>query len=221
MHNQQNPQGPQHQFNAADIETSERVTIFQGFFKLIKYRFRHKLFSGQWSGFYERELLERGHAVAVLAYDPHHDELIFVEQIRIGALQDESPWQFELIAGMIDKGQTAEEAAIRESKEEAGIDLLNLQKIYQFYPSSGGCSEKIDLFIAQVDSKQAQGIHGLEYEHEDILTHRVSREQAMMMLEDGRIENAASIVGLQWLALNHSTLIQKWLGNSNGNNSSK
>lgn len=212
MDNSKQAAHPQHQFKHDDIEVISQESVFNGFFKLVKYTFRHKLFAGGWSKPVQRELLERGHAVAVLAYDPHQDELVMVEQIRVGALTHAQPWQFELIAGMIDEGQTAIDAAKRESQEEAGIELLNLHQISKFYPSSGGCSEQIQIFVAQVDSSQAKGIHGLAGEHEDILVHRIKRSDAMMMLEDGRIENAATIIGLQWLALNHQKLIKQWLG---------
>lgn len=202
MQNQAQDKSTVHQFDRQDIEIIETKSVFNGFFKLFKYTFRHRLFAGGWSEPVERELLERGHAVAVLAFDPKLDEVVLVEQIRVGALAHQAPWQFEIIAGMVEEGQSPEEAARRESLEEAGLELLSLESISRFYPSSGGCTEQIEVFVAKVDSSNAGGVHGLDSEHEDILVHRVPRTEAMAMLKDGRIENASTIIALQWLALN-------------------
>ncbi len=82
-----------------------------------------------------------------------------------------------------------------------------LAYVISYYPSAGGCSEKLDVFVGEVDSSGAGGVHGLEYEDEDILVHVVSREQAYDMLKSGKIENGASIIALQWLELKTNTAL--------------
>ncbi|MCL4137525.1 UNVERIFIED_CONTAM: hypothetical protein GTU68_026058, partial [Idotea baltica] len=173
-------------------------------------RFRHKLFNGGWSEYIDRELFERGHAVALLPYDPITDKVILIEQVRVGALESDNPWQYEIVAGMIDKGQTSEQVAIREADEEAGIKVSNLEKISNFYPSSGGCTEQLDVFIGCTDASKATGIHGLDDENEDIRVHVFTREEAYALVTSGIIENAASIIALQWLELNISRLRSQW-----------
>ncbi len=198
------------QFTPADVEVLSKNSLYNGFFNMTKVAFRHKLFKGGWSDVIERELFERGHAVALLPYDPVTDSVVLIEQIRVGALDSNAPWQYEIVAGMIDKDQTAEQVAIRETREEAGIDVFCLEKITQFYPSSGGCTERLDVFVGQVDSTKACGIYGLEEEDEDIRVHVVTREEAYGLVTRGIIENAASIIALQWLELNVSRLRAQW-----------
>jgi ADP-ribose pyrophosphatase len=193
-------------FNKQDVEILSKKSLFNGFFSMVKYTFRHRLFSGGWSHNIEREMFERGHAAALLPYDPILDKVVLIEQIRVGALEDRSPWQFEIIAGMIDKNESAEEVVHRESMEEAGLTVISTEKITSYFPSSGACSERLDLFVGIVDSRQAGGIHGLEEEGEDIKVHIVNRELAYSMLISGKIENSASIIALQWLELNNSRL---------------
>lgn len=211
-----------------DVDLKAKITVFDGFFKINKYTVQHRLFSGEMGGDVERELFERGDAVVVLPYDPVTDEVVLIEQFRIGAYsctlrlaeqQDEhkqeqqssaekpSPWLIECIAGMIDKGQSAEQVAVREAVEEADIQLTDLKFVMKFFPSPGGMSELMHLYVAKVDSTTAQGIHGLPGENEDIQVLRVKREEAFKWLEKGLITNGPTIIALQWLQLN----MKQWL----------
>lgn len=197
-------------FSNQDVEILAKETLFKGFFKMVKYRFRHKLFTGGWSHSIEREMFERGHAAAVLPYDPMTDQVVIIEQIRVGALEQVSPWQMEIVAGMIEEGELASDVVRREAYEEAGIELSQLEKVTSFYPSSGGCSERLDVFVGQVDATTAHGIHGLDEENEDIRVLVMSRSQAYQYVKEGKIENGASIIALQWLELNYQQLQVLW-----------
>ncbi|EGQ9831107.1 ADP-ribose diphosphatase [Vibrio vulnificus] len=198
-------------FTPEDVEVLSKEPLFQGFFKMIKYRFRHKLFAGGWSNVIEREMFERGHAAAMLPYDPIRDQVVLIEQIRVGALEHQHPWQLEVVAGMIDRDELADDVVRREAQEEAGLEVGQLVSVVSYYPSAGGCSEKLDVFIGEVDASKAYGIHGLDYEDEDIRVHVMTREQAYGLVKRGKIENGASIIALQWLELNHLQLKSQWL----------
>ncbi|WP_318514292.1 ADP-ribose diphosphatase [Photobacterium leiognathi] len=195
-------------FGMEDVDILAKETVYQGFFKMVKYRFRHKLFAGGWSGEISREMFERGHAAALLPYDPITDDVVLIEQFRVGAMAAGcEPWQLEIVAGMIDhQDESSEDVVKREAVEEAGLTVAELEKVTRYLSSSGGCSEMLDIFVGTVDSTQAGGIHGLAEESEDIRVHVVSREQAYEWVESGKIENAASIIALQWLQLNYSRL---------------
>ncbi len=197
-------------FTTEDVEIISKETLFQGYFKMVKYRFKHKLFEGGWSQIIEREMFDRGHAAALLPYDPVTDQVVLVEQIRVGALEHAQPWQLEIVAGIIDRDETAEEVARREATEEAGIEMGRLTKVTSYYPSSGGCSERLDVFVGEVDASTAHGVHGLDYEGEDIRVHVVTRQQAYQWVQNGRFENGASIIALQWLELNYQRLRVEW-----------
>ncbi len=198
-------------FTSQDVEIISKETLFSGFFKMVKYRFKHKLFAGGWSQPIERELFVRGHAAALLPYDPIRDRVVIIEQIRVGALEHRHPWQKEIVAGIIDTQESPEQVVRREAMEEAGVEVGKVEKITSYYPSSGGCSEQLDVFVGEVDSSLASGIHGLDYEGEDIFVHVVSREQAYQWVQDGTFENGASIIALQWLQLNYERLREQWL----------
>lgn len=203
------------QFNQCDLEILEEETLYEGFFTLKKIRFKHQLFAGGESGVVVRELLIKGAASAVIAYDPKADAVVLVEQVRIGAAYhpepNRSPWLLELIAGMVEEGEKPEEVALRESEEEAGVCVKNLAHCLSVWDSPGGVVERIHLFAGQVDSSQAKGIHGLADENEDIRVHVVKREQAYQWMCEGKIDNGIAVMGLQWLQLNYVQLQQRWL----------
>ena len=195
------------------FEILDQSNGYRGFFRLEKYRLRHELFAGGWSAEMSRECLERGHAVAVLLYDPERDQLVLLEQFRVGALEfPGGPWLLEIVAGIIDHpGETTEDVARRETIEEAGCELLDLVPIRQYLVSPGGTSESIALFCGRVDaSTVTPGVRGVAAEHEDIQVHVVSRAEALELLHSGRINSAAPIIALQWLELNRAQLLERW-----------
>lgn len=200
-------------YNKNDVFNLTQKILYKGFFSLIEYQFQYKKFDGSISQITKREILERGHAVVLLAYDAHRDSVVLIEQIRIATIDTlDSPWLLELIAGMIDhQGESVEEVARREAFEEAGIRIGRCKPVLSYYASPGGLTEKLHILVGEVDSTTAKGIHGLEEESEDIKVHVVTRDQAYQWLEQGLICNAASVIALQWLQLNYQKLQNEWL----------
>ena len=200
------------QFGHDDFELIERESCYQGFFKLERFHFRHRRFDGSWSRKVAREIFVRGNATCVLPYDPVEDSVVLLEQFRVASiLEDQSPWLIELIAGINEDGERPEDVARRESKEEADIEIGEMRKICEYLVSPGGTTEKVALYCARVNSQGVGGIFGLEEEDEDIKVHVVRLEEALAMVTSGRINNAAAIIALQWLAMNKTTIDAEWL----------
>ncbi|WP_435927876.1 ADP-ribose diphosphatase [Dryocola sp. BD613] len=194
-----------------DVEIIARETLYRGFFSLDLYRFRHRLFNGEMSGEVRREIFERGHAAVLLPYDPVRDEVVLIEQIRIAAYDtSDTPWLLELIAGMIEEGESVEDVARREAVEEAGLLVGRTKAVLSYLASPGGTSERSSILVGEVDATTAEGIHGLVDENEDIRVHVVSREKAYQLVEEGDIDNAASVIALQWLQLHYEKLRIEW-----------
>lgn len=194
-----------------DVEVVEREACFRGFYQLDRLHLRHRLFAGDMGKLISRELFVRHDAVCVLPYDPQRDCVVLIEQFRVGALDKSlNPWLIELVAGLIDKDEQPEEVARREAVEEAGLELAELWPLTQYYPSPGGSDERVHLYVGRCDSRGAGGVHGLEEEGEDIRVLVWSLDEALAALDDGRIDNAASIIALQWLALNRDKVRERW-----------
>lgn len=192
-------------FGREDMQLLAEEVGYKGFFRLLKVRLRYRLFAGGWGPTLTRELFDRGHAAAVLPYDPVRDEVVMVEQFRVGAIHNQhSPWLLEIVAGIVEEGESEEEVVRREAQEEAGLTLKTLTRALSYYSSPGGCSERITVFIGEVDAAEAAEHAGLVHEGEDIRVHRLPRAQAMRWLAEGKIDNAASVIALQWLELHRA-----------------
>jgi len=192
-------------FSASDADIIKSETAFQGYFRVDRLWVRHARFAGD-SIEICREVFKRGNAVCVLLYDPIADAVVMVEQFRVGALAAQSPWMLEVVAGIVEPGESAEDVARREAVEEAGLQLDEVQAIIRYLPSGGGCDEWIDLMYAEVDSRDAAGIHGLADEGEDIKVHVIQANDAFKLVRTGAINSSPAIIGLQWLELNRNRL---------------
>lgn len=192
-------------FSQSDVEILSENSLYSGFFEIKQLKIKCRLYQGGWSEAFSRELILRTPAVGVLIYDPTLDRLLMVEQFRVGCLKDEKngPWALELVAGLIEDGETSSEVAIREAKEEANIKLDQLIPVCEYFSTTGGSSEKVSLYCAIVNlANIEEGVYGLDNEHENIRSVIIDRTSAEAAIQNGQINNAMSIIAIQWLKLN-------------------
>jgi ADP-ribose pyrophosphatase len=190
-----------------------RETVYQGFFRVDRFRLRHRLHDGGWTTPMEREIFERGRTVGLLLYDPDEDAVVLVEQFRLAPhLAGFPAWQIEIVAGIVGAEDGSEDGvARREAQEEAGVAVAGaLVPIHRFMPSPGGSTESVTLLCGRVDSRRAAGIHGLADEHEDTKVLVLSYRQAMRRLRAGAIINSPTMLALYWLASNRAGLRRAW-----------
>lgn len=181
---------------------SEHKTVYEGFYKIESLQYSHSLHSGDMTGPINTELFVRGDVVGLLPYDPVTDQVALIEQFRIGAMLNQpDPWLVQIIAGMIDTDETPEQVVIREAREEAGIELVDVQLISRYLASPGASTEEVYVFYAGTDLSNIGGTHGLVEEDEDILVKVMSADEAINLLDSGEIKNALSIIALQWFKL--------------------
>jgi ADP-ribose pyrophosphatase len=193
-----------------DVELFEKTRAYDGFFKLDLYSFSYRRYDGTWSRRHTREVFDRTPTAAVLLYDPGRDEVVLVEQMRAPALDDPAgPWLVEVVAGIIEPGETAAEVVRREANEEAGLEVGELVALFDTLLSPGGSTERISLFVGRVDSARAGGVHGNADEEEDIRVVVWPLDEACAMIGTS-IVTAPAIVCLQWLALNREQVRRKW-----------
>ena len=193
------------------VEVEARETALDTFLRVDRLRLRHELFGGGFSDTMTRELLLRPRAVGVLLFDPVLEKVVLVRQIRIGMLDEgQDPWLLELVAGMVEPGEQPQEVAARESLEEADLAPQNVVQISEYYNSPGISNERITLFCGRVDSAGAGGVFGLADEHEDIEVVVLDVEEAVSLVEAGKIHNAMTIIALQWLQLHRRELEASW-----------
>ena len=179
------------------------------FFGLQQVAIRHQRFDGTQSDSLTREVFLGIDAALVLPYDAARDRILLVEQMRMGpaVLGDTNPWVLEPIAGMIDAGETPEQAALREAEEEAGLTTITLEKINAFYPSPGSSTDYFHTFLGLCDLPVAgQYTGGLASEAEDLRLHPISFDDGMALAASGEITAGPLLMMLYWLALHRDRL---------------
>ena len=184
-------------------------TVYNGFFSVKEYDLSFTKFDGSKSEVVTRSALISFDAVIVLPYDPVHDRVLLVEQFRAGpfARQEENPWCLEPIAGLIDQGETPEEAGFREADEEAGLTLSSLELVARSYPSPGISTEFFHQYIGITSLPETTSlVSGLASESEDIRSHIFCFSDFLKMIEAGQITVGPAILLGLWLARHRDKL---------------
>lgn len=189
-------------YSASDVTIESREFLFRGFIQVEKVNLTHRLFHrSEYSPIIQRELIHRPEAAGVLLYNNQQQRFALIEQFRVGALNDsESAWQLEIIAGVLDGNESPETCIRRESLEESGCEINELQHLFSFYPSAGACAEFFHLYAAEVDLPSNGGIFGVTDEGEDIQLHLFDYAEITMLFKNNRLKNAPVIMALQWLS---------------------
>ncbi|MDZ7344491.1 MAG: NUDIX hydrolase [candidate division KSB1 bacterium] len=180
------------------VELKDEQVVLDDFFKVVAGRLRFEKFDGEMSPEVRRLCLERGEAVAVVLFNRSNHSLILIEQFRYPvyrAQQYRNGWLYELVAGVVESGETPEEVVRREVLEEAGYQVENIEFLTRVYPTPGGTSERISIYYAEVAQKKSDG-GGLAIEHEDIRVLELPAARVYKMIEQGEINDAKTLIGL-------------------------
>ncbi len=151
-----------------------------------------------------REVYDRGNGAAILLYNKEQKTVILTRQFRLPTFinGNEDGMMIEACAGLLDK-DNPEDCIRRETEEETGFAVTDIQKVMEPYMSPGSVTEILYLFIAAYDhSMRVSGGGGLEHEQENIEVLELPFKEAMNMIKDGSIKDAKTIMLLQYLKLN-------------------
>ena len=198
-----------------NVKVISKTLEFDQFHQLEIYTLQHKsLDSDEWLPPYTREVYRSGAAANVLMYHPESDQLLLCEQFRTGAYVAgaENPWLIECAGGIIDPGETPEEAACREGFEESGCPVTDMEFITKFYNSSSCLDETTYLYCGRISGDIKTGIHGMVEEGEEIRTHLLPVSDVIKMLDENKILNVTASLALNWFARKHDEIRKKWLG---------
>ncbi len=180
------------------VELKKELVAYDDFFKIIVGRLRFEKFDGTMSKEVRRLSMERGDAVAVVLFNRQNNTLVLIRQFRYPvyrALKKKNGWLYELVAGVVEQGETPQGVVRREVMEEAGYKVKKLKLLARIFPSPGGMSERIYIFYAEVARRENAG-GGLASEHEDIRVLELPVAKVYAMLDKGKIEDAKTLIGL-------------------------
>jgi len=193
-----------------------QATVWSGRFHMDLVRFRHRRFDGAMSGVRTWEVFRRGRAASLLPYDPWTDQVVLIEQFRLPALAaGVDPMMIEVPAGFIDDGETPDQAALRETQEEMGLNADRLSPMLDVVLTPGGSDERCTMFAGRVrappaDADGIAGRFGLAVEQEDIRVRVLPAAATIENAADGRYANSVTTLALLWLGLRRDRLRSEW-----------
>tara|TARA_B100000683_G_C12438278_1_gene534862 strand:- start:619 stop:1200 length:582 start_codon:yes stop_codon:yes gene_type:complete len=187
------------------FEIINKKNIHNGFFKMNEYILKYKKYDGSWSKEVKREIFGGAMVSAVLPYDPVKREIVLIQQFRPGTIAKEfNNYLYEIVAGIIESGETAEDTAKRECLEETGCKIKKITPIQGYFPAPGSSESFYHLFLGEIDTFEGERVMGLESENEDILVRSYKLSDVKEMMEKGEILNGLTLIALQWFFLNIS-----------------
>jgi GDP-mannose pyrophosphatase NudK len=152
-----------------------------------------------------REVYDRGNGAVILLYNKEQKTVILTRQFRLPTFVNgnETGMLIEACAGLLDK-DNAEVCIKRETEEETGYKITDVQKIFEAYMSPGSVTEILFFFIAEYskEMKVSEG-GGVEHEEENIEVLEFDIEKAMKMIKSGEIKDGKTIMLLQYIKLNN------------------
>ena len=188
---------------SSNFKVTNKKNLYDGFFKMNEVSLKYKKYDGSWSNEIKRELFGGAQVSAVLPYDPIKKEIVLIQQFRPGTIsRNTNNYLKEIVAGIIDPGESPEIAAKRECLEETGYKIKKLTSIQGYYPAPGSSESFYHLFLGEVDSKNGKKIMGLDTENEDILVESFNINQVKKMMQSGELINGLSLIAIQWFFLN-------------------
>ena len=188
---------------SSNFKVTNKKNLYDGFFKMNEISLKYKKYDGSWSNEIKRELFGGAQVSAVLPYDPIKKKIVLIQQFRPGTIsKNTNNYLNEIVAGIIDPGESPEIAAKRECLEETGYKIKKLTPIQGYFPAPGSSESFYHLFLGEVDSKNGKKIMGLYKENEDILVKSFDINQVKKMMQEGKFVNGLTLIAIQWFFLN-------------------
>ncbi|MEP4035831.1 NUDIX domain-containing protein [Pseudophaeobacter sp.] len=191
-----------------DVEVVAHNRAYVNFFAMEEMDLKFRRYDGSMSPVVNRGVALVGRASVVLPYDPLRDQVLLVEQFRAATFiaGEKRPWMWEPVAGLIDPGETPEQAAHREAVEEAGVTISHLEEVSRGYPSSGSSGEFIHIFVGVTDLSDISGGGGVAGENEDLRSEILSFDALMQGIDAHHYQDMPLITAALWLARHRDRL---------------
>ena len=184
------------------VEVSDVDLLAAGWHVLRATTFRYRGDDGEWTTL-TRETYDRGNGATILLYDPDRRTVLLTRQFRYPAYVNDHPdgMLIETAAGLLDDDDPIT-AICREADEETRVRVDEVQHVFDVYMSPGSVTERLHFFAAAYDGAQREGDRGgLAEENEEIEIVEYDIDVALAKIRDGSIQDAKTIMLLQWAVL--------------------
>jgi GDP-mannose pyrophosphatase NudK len=183
------------------IEHVKTEVLSDDWYVLRKVTFRIRKSDGSWET-QSREAYDRGNGATILLYDLSRETVILIRQFRLPTYVNGNPsgMLIETCGGLLDR-DGAEEAIVREAREETGYEVRGARKVFEAYMSPGSVTEIVYFFVAEYSHAQRTEDGGGVAGEEDITVLEMPFAEALAKIDSGEIKDGKTIMLLQYAAL--------------------
>lgn len=184
------------------VKILKNEVLSDNWYILRKLTYKYQLNDGTWQEL-TREAYDRGNGATILLYDLIRRTVILTRQFRLPTFINGNPTGMlvEACAGLLDK-ENPEDCIRRETEEETGYKINDVQRVFELYMSPGSVTEILYFFIAEYSREQKVNEGGgAEHEHENIEVLELPFEKALSMMDSGEIRDAKTVILLQYLKM--------------------
>lgn len=186
----------------AEIKITKSDILSDNWYILRKITYEYKQADGTVQ-IHQREAYDRGNGATILLYNKESGSVILTRQFRLPTYinGNKDGMMIEACAGLLDQ-DNPEDCIRRETEEETGYKITEIQKVFEAYMSPGSVTEILYFFIAAYSkSMKVSDGGGVEHEQENIEVVEIPIQQALAMIQSGEIKDAKTIMLLQYIKL--------------------
>jgi len=178
------------------VKKIKKITLSKSFFPFWKYQFLIKSLNKKIKPYkINREILGVGDVVFALCYSPKEKKFYLIKQFRPFYYVRKEKYKFELVGGLVDKGETLNQALKREIKEEIGVKTLKLKKLTKYCPVPGYSDEIVHVYYAEVEKIKNSHLYN-KFENEEIKVSKLSLNQLQKINSSKQIQNVLTKVSI-------------------------
>ena len=178
------------------VKNIKKISLSKSFFPFWRYQFLIKSLNEKIKPYkINRELLEVGNVVFALCYSPEEKKFYLIKQFRPFYYVRKEKYKFELVGGLVDKGEGITQALKREIHEEIGVKTLKLKKLTKYCPVPGYSDEIVHVYYAEVEKIKKSHLYN-KFENEEIKVSKLTFDQLKNINSSKQIQNVLTKVSI-------------------------
>jgi ADP-ribose pyrophosphatase len=178
------------------VKKIKKISLSKSFFPFWRYQFLIKSFNKKIKPYkINREILSVGDVVFALCYSPEEKKFYLIKQFRPFSYVRKQKYKFELVGGLVDEGETINQALKREIMEEIGVKTLKLKKLTKYCPVPGYSDEIVNVYYAEVEKIKKSHLYN-KFENEEIKVSKFSLSQLKKINSSEQVQNVLTKVSI-------------------------
>ena len=178
------------------VKKIKKISLSKSFFPFWRYQFLIKSLNKKIKPYkINREILGVGDVVFALCYSPEEKKFYLIKQFRPFYYVRKEKYKFELVGGLVDKGESITQALKREINEEIGVKTLKLKKLTKYCPVPGYSDEIVHVYYAEVEKIKKSHLYN-KFENEEIKVSKLTLDQLKKINSSEQIQNVLTKVSI-------------------------